>query len=53
MKTLRNVFTHTDPSLLPVLEELKRREPTRKLNRAGLSPIVPSLRVEILTSAIC
>jgi hypothetical protein len=27
MKTPSNVFTHTDPNLHPVLEELKRREP--------------------------
>ena len=27
MNTLKSVFTCTDPNLLPVLEELKRREP--------------------------
>jgi hypothetical protein len=37
MNTLRKVFTHTDPNLLLVLEELKRREPIFHTREFGTS----------------
>ncbi len=37
MNTLKKVFTQTDPNLLPVLEELKRREPIFHTREFGSS----------------
>lgn len=38
MNTLHAVFAHTDPSLKPVLEELRRREPIFHTREFGASP---------------
>ena len=37
MSALNEVFTYTDPNLLPVLEELKRREPIFHTREFGAS----------------
>lgn len=37
MSTFNEIFTHTDPNLLPVLEELKRREPVFHTREFGIS----------------
>jgi hypothetical protein len=37
MSTVNGVFTHTDPDLLPILEELKRREPIFHTREFGTS----------------
>jgi hypothetical protein len=37
MSTCNEIFTHTDPNLLPVLEELKRREPIFHAREFGTS----------------
>jgi hypothetical protein len=37
MSSINGAFTHTDPGLLPVLEELKRREPIFHTRAFGTS----------------